>query len=64
MLGEYTVRIEGFELKPGQEPPPAVMNVDSGRGKQYLPAKYNWKTELEMTVSESGVVEQNFDLAD
>lgn len=63
LLGEYTVRIEGFELAEGAEPPPAVISFDTIRGKQYLPEKYNSHSELKFTLEATGDLEQNFDLS-
>ena len=63
LTGEYTVRIEGYELAEGASPPPAIISIDTPRGKQYLPEKYDSRSKLEITVSgEVGEFEKNFDL--
>lgn len=62
IVGDYRVRIEGFELAEGAELPPAVMGVEATRGKPYLPEKYNTNTELELSISQSGTLEHNFNL--
>lgn len=61
-LGDYKVSIVGYELAPGAEPPPAVIDLDTSRGKKFLPAKYNLRTELEFSVTEKSEIEKNFDL--
>lgn len=65
-VGSYRVQIEAFREKSGNEP--AVVSRDVHRGKQidqYLPARYNARTELQVTV-ESGKREftRDFDLTD
>lgn len=62
LLGDYKVSIVGYELAPGAEPPPAIIDINTPRGKKFLPAKYNIKTELDISISENSDVEANFDL--
>ena len=38
-------------------------SIDASGGKPYVPEKYNTKTALELTVSDSGQLEHDFDLA-
>lgn len=65
-VGSYRVQIEAFREKSGNEP--GTVSRDVHRGKQidqYLPARYNARTELQVTV-ESGKREltRDFDLTD
>lgn len=61
--GAYQVRIQGYALAPGAEPPPAIIGPNTPRGKPYLPEKYHEKSTLEFTVSgDADPLEKNFEL--
>lgn len=63
-VGTHKIQIEGCErsvLKPNEEGPP----VGKGRGRQYLPKRYNADTQLEITIPPgSRAIIKNFDLTD
>ncbi len=63
-VGKYIVKINGFTLAPGQEPPGEIMGLDYHVGPQYLPEKYNNKSELSFTVDSgsSEITWMNYEL--
>ncbi|MBN2290946.1 MAG: hypothetical protein JXM70_00890 [Pirellulales bacterium] len=62
-VGMYRVEIRAFRIPKPEKLDP--MGDDFAPRKQYLPEKYNVKTELEMTIAPgSGKIVQNFDLVE
>ena len=66
-LGTHRVEIRAFRPQEGAKPLGDLPGVEPGElpKEQYLPAKYNEKTELVATIEPgSGKITRDFDLAD
>jgi hypothetical protein len=63
-VGAYLVRIQGFELQPEEKPPGPVIGLGDRFGKQYVPAKYNIRSTLQIVLeSGSGATTKDFHLS-
>jgi hypothetical protein len=63
-VGTYLVRIQGFELQPDEKPPGPVIGLGDRFGKQYVPAKYNIRSTLQILLeSGSGATSKDFHLS-
>jgi len=67
-VGTHNVRIEARRIDPNYQPPPEGARQSAETSppfQQYIPAKYNRETELEVTIeSGSSTITKDFELTD